>query len=230
MARDVLRVPGRGAAAWREATVIQIVSGGCGVEVARRRLLRRCDFDRLRLGGAFDDVQVELLAGVVAEVGEDGEHDGVAARVAARLRAGGTVQLQAPLALDPYSLPRPDVAVLVPRPDGRMVVRLIVEVAAQSRDKDRTVKAELYGRAAVGEYWMVDLREHRIERWAGRDPILGTWTVREVVTGGAPAICAADPRLRLAYASLRAVEAPGGSGASVSPEPRVAAATAGSVG
>lgn len=197
--------------------MIQIVSGNCGVEVARRRLVRRCDFDRLRLGGAFDDEPVELLAGVVAEVGEDGEHDRVAALVASRLRGVGTVQLQAPLPLDPYSLPRPDVAVLVPRPDGRTVVRLIVEVAARSRDKDRTVKAELYGRAAVGEYWMVDLREHGLERWAGRDPILGTWTVHEVVTGGALAICAADPRLRLAYASLWGPDALAVSGAGERP-------------
>lgn len=208
--------------------MIQIVSGDCGVEVARRRLLRRCDFDRLRLGGAFDDEPVELLAGVVAEVGEDGEHDGVVARVAERLRGGGKVQLQAPLPLDPFSLPRPDVAVIVSRPDGQTVVRLIVEVAARSRDKDRTVKAELYGRAAVGEYWMVDLREHRIERWAGRDPVLGTWTVHEVVAGGAPAICAADPRLRLAYASLgwvrNACEAPAMGGASVRPAPGAVAA------
>lgn len=183
--------------------MIEIVSGSCGIELVRRRPLRRYDFDRLRVGGLFDDEPVELLAGALVEVGEGPEHDAVVARLAARLRGLGRVQVQTPLTVDDYSVPRPDLA-LYRNGIATGTPSLIIEVAAGSRDKDRTLKAELYARAGVAEYWLVDLIDRRVERRTGSDPGLGLWQGREIVTGGAPAILASDPRVRLAFSHVEA--------------------------
>ena len=40
---------------------------------------------------------------------------------------------------------------------------LIIEVATTSHDKDRVVKAEIYARSGIPEYWIVDVVARTIE-------------------------------------------------------------------
>ncbi len=66
---------------------------------------------------------------------------------------------------NPTSEPEPDLIVTVqsirvtrgsnPEPDD---LRLVVEVSDSTFDYDRTVKASLYARAGIREYWIVDVR------------------------------------------------------------------------
>ncbi len=83
------------------------------------------------------------------------------------------VQVQFPLALDPFSEPEPDLAV-VPgswrdyRDDHPSSAVLIIEVADTSLEYDRDRKGSLYARAGIADYWIVNLQAGRIEVF--RDP------------------------------------------------------------
>ena len=66
-----------------------------------------------------------------------------------------------------YSEPEPDLVLLRPRVDfyasahpGPADILLIVEVAESSIEYDRDVKARVYARSGVHEYWLADLNEN----------------------------------------------------------------------
>lgn len=69
--------------------------------------------------------------------------------------------------LDPHSLPEADI-VIAAVADGDFVttetVRLVVEVSASSLRHDLGVKARLYARTGVPEYWVADVAGRRIIR------------------------------------------------------------------
>jgi len=88
--------------------------------------------------------------------------------------SGWYVMVQLPVALDDESEPEPDVAVVPGTAreywdahPSRPV--LVVEVADTSAALDREHKAGLYARAAVPEYWIVDLADEALEVY--RHPI-----------------------------------------------------------
>jgi Uma2 family endonuclease len=80
------------------------------------------------------------------------------------------VSVQNSVRLGPRSEPQPDIAVLRPRDDGYRGglpplaedVLLLIEVADSSLRMDREVKAPLYARHGVPEYWIVDLVARRV--------------------------------------------------------------------
>lgn len=74
------------------------------------------------------------------------------------------VHVQNPVRLDRYNQPQPDVAVLRFRPDFYRArkapaedARLLVEVADSSLGDDLSTKRDLYARAGIGEYWVLDV-------------------------------------------------------------------------
>jgi Uma2 family endonuclease len=85
------------------------------------------------------------------------------------LRAVGdraSVRVRSPLAISEESLPEPDLAVVALADHDRQhpsTAWLVVEVADASLRKDRRVKGEVYARAGVPEYWVVNLVDDRIE-------------------------------------------------------------------
>src|SRR5688572_439926 len=91
------------------------------------------------------------------------------------------VSVQDPIALDDFSEPEPDLALLAPRADlygsshptpGE--VYLIVEVADSSLRFDRERKIPLYAAAGIPEVWLVDLIEKLLTRY--RNPMRGNYT------------------------------------------------------
>lgn len=81
---------------------------------------------------------------------------------------GHTIRVQLPLALDPFSEPEPDVAVVEGAPrdyldDHPSTAVLVVEVADTSLTYDRATKASLYARAGIPEYWILNLTDRRLE-------------------------------------------------------------------
>lgn len=86
---------------------------------------------------------------------------------------GHDVRVQLQLALGPHSEPEPDVCVVVgsardyERQHPRGAV-LVVEVADTTVRYDRTVKAGLYARAGIEDYWLLNLPERDLE--IHRDP------------------------------------------------------------
>lgn len=84
------------------------------------------------------------------------------------------LSVQDPLRLSNISEPEPDIAILQPdTPENRhpepQDVLLVIEVADSSIRLDRRRKLQMYARAGIFEYWIVDLNADRIEVY--RDPV-----------------------------------------------------------
>ena len=120
------------------------------------------------------DDPVELLEGwLVAKMVKNPPHSTARHRTTKALEqilpSGWHVRSQEPITLSD-SEPEPGVAVVRgdtgqyershPRPDD---VALVVEVADASLDRDRSIKKRIYARAGIPVYWIVNLRERRIE-------------------------------------------------------------------
>lgn len=132
---------------------------------------RRDDFDRLVEMGAFTDARVELLHGLlVAKEPQGPEHAALASRIHKKLLLAlqdrADVRSHSPFAVSDDSEPEPDVAV-VPRLYAVAVhpteAWLLVEIARSSLARDRGMKADLYARAGVPEYWIVNLVDDCLE-------------------------------------------------------------------
>ena len=85
--------------------------------------------------------------------------------------------VRAPLGLDEYTAPEPDLALLKFRADDYWMRRpgpadtlLVIEVAKSSLAYDREVKAHIYGRAGIPETWVLNLPEDCIERFTAPGP------------------------------------------------------------
>ncbi len=130
-------------------------------------------FDLVRRGVLGEDDRVELLDGVVvAEPPSDPPHAAAVEHVASALRIAtsgrAAVHTQAPFIASAWSAPEPEVAV-VPGTHADYWNRhpieafLVVEVAGSSLPQDRLSKSRIYAGAGVPEYWIVNLRQGRVE-------------------------------------------------------------------
>ena len=132
------------------------------------------EYHRMIEAGVFgEDEHVELLDGVLVRMSP---HSPAHAQVIARLthafvRALGdayVVRVQLPITLVPMSEPEPDFAIVTAEeaeaPEHHpQHPLLVVEVGVSSVEPDRTIKAELYARARIPEYWLVDVPARRVE-------------------------------------------------------------------
>jgi Uma2 family endonuclease len=136
----------------------------------------REDFVRLADAGYFGpEARVELIEGeVLQKVGQGNAHIYSVTALAEALRTvfGGDylVRQQLALPLAARSQPEPDVSVLrgpAERYDGRDPsledVALVVEVSDSSLAFDRGPKLAMYARAGIGEYWILNLVDRRLE-------------------------------------------------------------------
>ncbi len=137
--------------------------------VPRHRLSRR-DYYRLGEAGILGEGdRVELLEGQLVDMSPIGPRHAIVTENLNELLVRGfadraRVRCQNPVVLDDGSEPQPDFA-LVRRPwrgypathPGPDDIFLLIEVADSSLDFDRTVKRELYARAGIREFWIVDL-------------------------------------------------------------------------
>ena len=139
------------------------------VEVTRRRFTADEYQAMGRAGILREDDRVELIDGEVLAMSPIGPpHIGAVNRLnrlfTLRVGEAAIVQVQLPVRLDPHSEPQPDLVLLKPRADfyGTAAaapddILLAVEVAQSSLAYDRGIKADLYARRNVAEYWIVDL-------------------------------------------------------------------------
>ena len=118
-------------------------------------------------GILHEDEPIELIEGrlIVAEP-QNTPHAKAIELVADALRAafgpGWRIRVQLPIALEPDSEPEPDVSVVAGSPrddreDHPSHPALVVEVADTSVRLDRAVKARVYARGGIPEYWIVNL-------------------------------------------------------------------------
>ncbi len=140
-----------------------------GGEAVRR--IRREEWARIVAAGLFEGERLELLEGAIVPMSpQNAEHAYSVHRLFERLVAAlagvAMVRCQAPLGLGDVSEPEPDLAV-VPVGDYRhthpALALLVIEVAASSLQKDLELKAALYARAGVPEYWVVNLVDRVVQ-------------------------------------------------------------------
>src|SRR5262249_20949988 len=140
----------------------------------RHRLTRRNYYRLAEAGVLRREDRVELMEGQLIEISPIGPRHALAAGALTELlvlaMAGHVhVRVQLPIQLDDYSEPEPDFA-LVQRPwtgypdshPRASDVLLLIEVADSSLDYDRGAKLELYARAGISEFWIVDLTSNRV--------------------------------------------------------------------
>ena len=145
-----------------------------GEPIIRTRRWTRQEYDRLiELGVLREDEPIELLAGrLVVREPQHTPHATATQLATEALRtafgAAWMVRVRLPLALDDESEPEPDVAVVRGAPrdylrEHSSTAVLVVEVAHASLRADRTLKARLYARAGIGDYWIVNLVDRVLE-------------------------------------------------------------------
>src|SRR5205085_11057315 len=138
----------------------------------------RAEYSRLVDLGVLNGEPIELIGGQLVVAEPQGTRHATAiglvgAVLNAALPRGWVVRMQAPIALDDESEPEPDVAVVAgAHLDYRAAhpkrAALVVEVADASLAFDRALKAGLYARGGVHDYWIVNLIERALEVY--RDP------------------------------------------------------------
>lgn len=138
--------------------------------------------------GLFDQQHFELVEGeLIDKMGKNGPHVTTLALIALWLRqAFGDlfVLTEAPVDVapedNPTSEPEPD-AIALRRELANYVsasirpedLRLVVEVSGSTLPFDLTTKADLYARAAIVEYWVLDIVSRRLV--VHRNPIDGKY-------------------------------------------------------
>jgi len=186
-------------------------------EVKTRRFTR-LEYERLIHLGIFRPGEpIELLAGelIVAEPQGAGHYTAIsktARALGAVFGAGWVVRTQGPIGLDDDSEPEPDVAV-VPgdledyRSAHPSAAALTVEVSESSLDVDRGRKGSLYARAALADYWIVNLVDrvlevHRVPTSDSSAPFGWRYARREVLGPSALVSPLAMPAASIRVADL----------------------------
>lgn len=140
-----------------------------------RRPFSIAEYDQMVATGILrDDDRLELIEGEIIAMSPIGPHHAAGVRrldrILSRLLGDRSlISVQCPVAIPNWSEPNPDLALLVPRADFYLEahplprqVQVLIEVADSSFTYDTQVKAPMYAKAGVCEYWVVDLNTDRI--------------------------------------------------------------------
>ena len=146
----------------------------------------------VRAGVLHENDRVELIRGQIIPMSPTGSRHANSVRRLDRLfqrrvDPEALVSAQNPILLSRHSEPEPDLAILKPkeeiyearhpRPDE---VLLVIEIADTTLDYDQQVKALLYAKEGIQEYWIVNLEEESLEvyRQPGPDGYAETMTLQ----------------------------------------------------
>jgi Uma2 family endonuclease len=145
-----------------------------------RRLFTVEEYHRMAAAGIFHpDERVELIEGEIVQMSPIGpRHAGCVINAnrlfITRLGERVVVSPQNPVVIQPRSEPQPDLLLLRPRaisyshehPTPEDVL-LAVEVADTTVRFDRLVKARLYARAGIAEFWLLLAMDGAVEVYRG---------------------------------------------------------------
>ncbi len=129
------------------------------------------------LGLLDENQQVELINGDIIDMSPiNSDHAGtvdvLTEELLLKLAGAAVIRVQNPLKIDSSSESEPDVLVAKLEPHRYRLrhptptdVLLVVEVADSSLQFDRAVKGELYAKAGIPEYWIVNLIDRQLEMY-----------------------------------------------------------------
>lgn len=139
------------------------------------RLLTVQEYHLIAEVGIFDeDERVELLGGQIVKMAAKGTAHGAGVKRTEKLlenRLGNRVlvRLQDPVRLNNYSEPEPDIAMVIPDPlyyedhhPTPSEIYLIIEVADTTLRTDLGIKANLYARSQIADYWVLDVNNRQL--------------------------------------------------------------------
>lgn len=148
-----------------------------------RRLFTVEEYHRMAEAGVFHpEERLELIEGEIFQMAPIGpRHAGCVINAnrlfVSRLGDRAVVSPQNPVVIQPRSEPQPDLLVLRPRPMSYSRahptpddVLLAVEVAETTVRFDRVVKARLYARARIAEFWLLLPVDGAVEVYRGPTP------------------------------------------------------------
>ncbi|HEX5166758.1 MAG TPA: Uma2 family endonuclease [Thermomicrobiales bacterium] len=157
-----------------------------------------------------EDSPVELIEGeLVWMAAHGGQHIRCVTLLAQSLTVAfvGTfyVSTQNSIRLDLRSEPEPDIAILRSLPEGQTPpptedVMLVAEVSDSSLMYDLNVKAPLYARAGIPEYWVVDLTARRVLRHSA--PRDGRYKVIEEFADTDQVVSMTEPSITIAVSDI----------------------------
>jgi Uma2 family endonuclease len=150
-----------------------------------RKRFTRSEVDQMLATGIFAGQRFELIDGeLIDKMGQKPLHASTIQRcmlLLLKIFGAELVRVQLPIeagAVDQdRSVPEPDLAVLAEakpdfsrrHPNGRELV-LLIEVSDTTLRHDATHKRDLYARAGVPEYWVIDLNARRLIVHRDPDP------------------------------------------------------------
>lgn len=140
------------------------------VQIKRHQLTAE-QYHRMGEAGVFaPDARVELIEGEVIDMAPIGTRHWAAVNRLGRMlntavRTKAIVSVQSSFRLSRLSEPEPDIAIFKPRDDFYATALptgadtlLVIEVSDTTLDYDVKVKAPLYARHGVADYWVFDLQ------------------------------------------------------------------------
>ena len=183
------------------------------IDQPKRHLVTAQEYLRMGATGVFaPDARLELIEGEIFEMAPIGPPHAGAVITLSRLlvlRAGehAAVSVQNPVIASELSVPQPDFTLLKPRRDNystahprRGDVLLAIEVADTTLWTDLRIKAPLYARAAIPEFWVVDINKKAIHVF--REPDASAYRTSFIATGEDELAAIELPGVRLRVAEI----------------------------
>jgi Uma2 family endonuclease len=175
-----------------------------------RPILWTCaEFHRLGDLGLFEGRRAMLIDGVILEEGPMNPPHAIALElvdtaVRAAFGPGWRFRSQSPLVLGQDLDPEPDFAVLAGTSRGSTghptTADLVIEVADNSLDFDTSTKRQLYARAGIRDYWVVDVNGRQLLIY--RDPQVGDYTLTQTAAPSEVVSPLAAPTVTVRVADL----------------------------
>ena len=151
-------------------------------------LISVMDYQKMAEAGIIsNDARVELIAGAIIDMAPIGsKHASYVNRLTRELVRAlsntALVSVQNPIILGDLSEPEPDFALLKPKandyedslPKAEDIL-LLIEIADTTINYDRQIKAPLYARFSIPEYWLIDTQKLNITVF--QKPVQGLYTI-----------------------------------------------------
>jgi len=176
------------------------------------RLLSVDEYHRMIAAGILDeDERLELLEGVIVAMAPQSPAHAYCIQwltrvLVRRLGDAYAVRPQLPLTLGERNEPEPDVTVV--RADSASkdhhpgTAVLAIEVSGDSLRKDRRVKAAVYARFGIAEYWIVNVEARVVEVLSDPDAGDGAYRRTRIVTTSETLTSETLPELSFPVAEL----------------------------
>lgn len=149
------------------------------LENLQKRLINIDEYHRMaEVGILGPNDRVELILGEILHMSPIGNpHNSVVNRITTlfvpAFLTKAIVQIQGPIQIGNLSEPEPDILICKPKENFYSDQKprpgdtfLIIEVADSTLNYDKNIKLPLYAESGILEYWIVDLNERQILKYA----------------------------------------------------------------